>query len=280
MSAVRRMRASARESEREETVTILDEIVAHKRRDVERAKTVLSADELAERARATADPVRRFRSTLLAAPRPRVIAEIKRRSPSRGEIRSDFDPVACAQAYADAGAAAISVLTDERYFGGRLEYLEAVRRAIPLPLLRKDFIVDPYQVDEARAGGADAVLLIVAALTPAELRALRIRAAGLGLDALVEVHDAGQLEAALAAGADLIGINNRDLRTFEVDLGVTERLAAAIPEGVVAVAESGIFSAGDVERLEAAGAQAFLVGEALMREEDIGVALRRLRRSA
>ncbi len=277
---MRWMRASARESEREKSVTILDEIVAHKRREVERAKTVLSADELAERARATADPVRRFRSTLLAAPRPRVIAEIKRRSPSRGEIRSDFDPVACAQAYADAGAAAISVLTDERYFGGRLEYLEAVRRAIPLPLLRTDFIVDPYQVDEARAGGADAVLLIVAALTPAELRALRVRAAGLGLDTLVEVHDAGQLEAALAAGADWIGINNRDLRTFEVDLGVTDRLAAAIPEGVVAVAESGIFSAGDVERLEAAGAQAFLVGEALMREEDIGVALRRLRRSA
>jgi len=209
-----------------------------------------------------------------------VIAEIKRRSPSRGEIRSDFDPVACALAYADAGAAAISVLTDERYFGGRLEYLEAVRRVVPLPLLRKDFIIDPYQLDEARAGGADAVLLIAAALTSAELCALRERAAGLGLDALVEVHDSGQLQAALAAGADLIGINNRDLRTFEVDLGVTERLAAAIPEGVVAVAESGIFSAGDVERLEAAGARAFLVGEALMREEDIGIALRRLRRSA
>jgi len=277
---VRRMRASARESEGEETVTILDEIVAHKRREVERARSVVSADELAERARATTDPVRRFRSTLLAAPRPRVIAEIKRRSPSRGEIRSDFDPVACALAYADAGAAAISVLTDERYFGGRLEYLEAVRRVVPLPLLRKDFIVDRYQLDEARAGGADAVLLIAAALTSAELCALRERAAGLGLDALVEVHDSGQLQAALAAGADLIGINNRDLRTFEVDLGVTERLAAAIPEGVVAVAESGIFSAGDVERLEAAGARAFLVGEALMREEDIGIALRRLRRSA
>jgi len=280
MSAARRMCASDDETGGENAVTILDEIVAHKRREVERARAALPADEQAERARTAADPVRGFRSALLAGPRPRVIAEIKRRSPSRGEIRADFDPVACAQAYADAGAVAISVLTDERYFGGRLDFLGAVRRAVPLPLLRKDFIVDPYQVDEARAGGADAVLLIAAALEPAELCALRERAAGLGLDALVEVHDGEELRAALAAGADLVGINNRDLRTFEVDLGVTERLVAAIPEGVVAVAESGIFSAGDVERLEVAGAQAFLVGEALMREEDIGLALRRLRRSA
>jgi indole-3-glycerol phosphate synthase len=261
-------------------VNILDEILAHKRDEVVAAKAAIPASEMAARARSCGSAPRGLRRALAAGDPPRVIAEIKRCSPSRGEIRPDFDPVMIAKAYAEAGAAAISVLTDERYFGGHLEYLEAVRRAVPLPLLRKDFIVDPYQVDEARAAGADAVLLIAGALTPAELRALRERAAGLGLDALVEVHDAGQLESALAAGADLIGINNRDLRTFEVDLGVTERLAAEMPEGVVAVAESGIFSAGDVERLEAAGAQAFLVGEALMREEDIGVALRRLRRSA
>jgi indole-3-glycerol phosphate synthase len=274
------MPASADGSGRVATPTILDEIVAHKRREVERAKAALPPEVQAERARTAADPVRGFRSALRSAPPPRVIAEIKRRSPSRGEIRPDFDPVACAKAYADAGAAAISVLTDRHYFGGRLEFLAAVRGAVSLPLLRKDFVVDPYQVDEARAAGADAVLLIVAALTPSELFALRERAAGLGLDALVEVHDAEELRAALDAGADLVGINNRDLRTFEVDLGVTERLAAAIPAGVVAVAESGIFSAGDVARLEAAGAQAFLVGEALMREADIGLALRRLRRSA
>src|SRR5690606_29769035 len=144
-------------------------------------------------------------------------AELKRRSPSKGEIRPDFDAVGCAKAYADAGAAAISVLTDARFFGGDLALLAAVRRAVSLPLLRKDFLIDPYQVDEARAAGADAVLLIVRALEPAALRDLRARAAGLGLDALVEVHDERELEVALAAGADLVGINNRDLATFVTD---------------------------------------------------------------
>jgi indole-3-glycerol phosphate synthase len=261
-------------------VTILGEILEHKRREVEEAKAALPAHEQAQRARATGDPLRDFRAVLSSSPRPRVIAEIKRRSPSRGEIRAHFDLVECAKGYADGGAAALSVLTDERYFGGHLDFLRAVRRAVPLPLLRKDFIVDRYQVDEARACGADAVLLIAAALAPAELRALRRHAAGVGLDVLVEVHDEAELEAALAAEADLIGINNRDLRSFEVDLGVTERLAGAVPEGVVVVAESGIFSPEDVARLEAAGADAFLVGEALMREEDVGLALRRLRRRA
>jgi len=192
--------------------------------------------------------------------------------------------VGCARAYADAGAAAISVLTDERYFGGRLDYLEKVRRAVALPLLRKDFVVDAYQIDEAKLWGADAVLLIVAAFGgPSgvdELARLRRYAAERGLDALVEAHDAAELELALAAGADLVGINNRDLRSFEVDLGVTERLAQRVPEGVVLVAESGIFTPRDVARLETAGADAFLVGEALMREADIEAALRRLRRSS
>ncbi len=260
-------------------MTILDEILDHKRRDLERAKAERSIAEQAALAEAMDDPVRGFRAALLSAPRPRVIAEIKRRSPSRGEIRSDFDPVACAKAYADAGAAALSVLTDERYFGGHLEFLQAARGTVSLPLLQKDFIVDSYQVDEARACGADAVLLIVSALDPSALRALRERAGELGLDTLIEVHDEGELKTALDAGADLIGINNRDLRTFEVDLGVTERLAAAIPEGIVVVSESGILGAGDLERLEANGAGAFLVGEALMREDDIGLALRRLRRN-
>jgi indole-3-glycerol phosphate synthase len=227
---------------------------------------------------------RGFRAALAEGPRPRVIAEIKRRSPSRGEIRPDFEPVGCARAYAEAGAAAISVLTDEHYFGGRLDYLEKVRRVVALPLLRKDFVVDAYQIDEARLWGADAVLLIVAAFAGDsrvdELAGLRRHAAERGLDALVEVHDAAELELALAAGADLVGINNRDLRSFEVDLGVTERLAQRVPEGVVLVAESGIFTPHDVARLETAGADAFLVGEALMREADIAAALRRLRRSS
>ena len=266
-----------------ESVTILDEILAHKRREVDAAKQAVKPDEMAALARGVADAPRGFRARLVASVQPRVVAEIKRRSPSRGEIRADFDPVACAVAYAGAGAAAISVLTDEHYFGGHLEFLALVRRAVSLPLLRKDFVVDPYQVDESRASGADAVLLIAAAFGDQggrdRLAALRLRALDLGLDALVEVHDERELEMALAAGADLIGINNRDLRSFEGDLGVTERLAAAAPEGAVLVAESGILTAGDLERLALAGADAFLVGEALMREEDIGLALRRLRRT-
>jgi indole-3-glycerol phosphate synthase len=185
--------------------------------------------------------------------------------------------VACAKEYADAGAAALSVLTDERFFGGRLEYLRLVRDAVPLPLLRKDFLVDPYQVDEARVAGADAILLIVAALDGETLRALLERARLRGLDALVEVHDERELEAALAAGASLLGINNRDLRSFVTDLSVTERLAPRVPAGVWVVAESGITGPVDVARLTRAGARAFLVGESLMREAQPGRALRRLR---
>jgi len=259
-------------------VSFLAEILEHKRGELALARARQPGDALARRARTLAEAPRGFRRALEAGERPRVIAEIKRRSPSKGEIRPDFDGVACARAYASAGAAAISVLTDARYFGGSLELLAQVRAAVSLPVLRKDFILDAYQVDEARVYGADAVLLIAAALDGAALRALAAHAEGLGLDALVEVHDERELEAALAAGADLIGINNRDLRTFEVDLGVTERLAGKLPEGCLVVAESGIFTPSDWERLEAAGAHAFLVGEALMRESDVGAALRRLRR--
>jgi indole-3-glycerol phosphate synthase len=259
-------------------VSVLAEILEHKRRELKQARERQPAEAMARKARSLEQPPRGFRRALESGQRPRVIAEIKRRSPSRGEIRPDFDAVACARAYASAGAAAISVLTDAHYFGGSLEVLDRVREAVPLPLLRKDFIVDAYQVDEARVHGADAVLLIAAALAERELRALAAHAEGLGLDALVEVHDERELETALAVGADLIGINNRDLRTFQVDLGVTERLAGKLPEGCCVVAESGIFTPPDWERLEAAGAHAFLVGEALMREPDVGAALRRLRR--
>jgi len=264
-------------------VTILDEILAHKREEVARSKRALPPDELAALARGAADPTRGFRAALQRSPRPRIVAEIKRRSPSRGEIRADFDPVACAKAYADSGAAAISVLTDERYFGGHLDFLGLVRRSVSLPILCKDFVVDAYQIDEVRLRGADAVLLIAAAVAPerrvAELARLRARASSLGLDALVEVHDRAELADALAAGADLLGVNNRDLRTFSVDLATTERLASGLPDGVVLVAESGIHSPEDIARLEAAGADAFLVGEALMRAADLGAALRQLRRT-
>ena len=206
-------------------MTILDEILEHKRQEVAASKQRVSSNSMAERASGCRETIRGFRQALTARPGVRVIAEIKRRSPSKGEIRPDLDPVDCARSYAGAGAAAISVLTDERYFGGRLEFLEAVRSAVRIPLLRKDFVVDAYQIDETRVSGADAVLLIVAALSGKELEGHRQHALSLGLDVLVEVHDEEDLETALAAGADLIGINNRDLRSFETDLAVTERLA-------------------------------------------------------
>jgi len=255
-------------------VTILDEILAHKRVELDAARQRIAPAALAERAAAAAAP-RGFRRALLG-PGPRVIAELKRRSPSKGELRRDFDPVAIARAYQAGGAVALSVLTDERYFGGSLAVLEAVRAATELPLLRKDFVIDAYQIDEARAAGADAVLLIVAALAPAALARLFEYARGFGLDVLVEVHDEAELDVAKGIGADLIGINNRDLRSFVTDLAVTERLAKRVPQGALVVAESGIFEPEDVARLARAGASAFLVGESLMREADPGLALRRL----
>jgi indole-3-glycerol phosphate synthase len=262
-------------------VTILDEILAHKREEVARAQRETPLAALRALAR-HAGPTRGFGAALAAAPHPRIVAEIKHKSPSRGVIRADFDPVSCAKAYAEAGAAALSVLTDERYFGGHLDCLESVRGAVSLPLLRKDFIVDAYQIAEARARGADAVLLIAAAFPgpgcAERLRELRAAAGEQALDALVEVHDELELDAALASGADLIGINNRDLKTFRVDLGTTERLAARIGGRALVVAESGIGGPEDISRLAARGAAAFLVGESLMREADLGAALRRLRR--
>ncbi|MCH2171142.1 indole-3-glycerol phosphate synthase TrpC [Myxococcota bacterium] len=265
-------------------MTILDEILDHKRREVETAKALESPEALGARARSDSRLPRGFRAALEQGPAPRVIAEIKRRSPSKGEIRPDLDPVSCARAYVRGGAAAISVLTDEHYFGGRLRDLADVRREVEIPLLRKDFVVDAYQIDEARLAGADAVLLITGAFPEpdrvARLTELRGRARGLGLDVLVEVHGEEELEAALASGADLLGINNRDLRTFVTDLAVTERLASRVPEGVVVVAESGIFTPDDIARLQSAGASAYLVGESLMRQNDVAAALAALRRPA
>jgi len=259
-------------------MTILDEILDRKRQEVADAKARLGARDLARRARACTLPPRGFRSALLTVQGIAVIAEVKRRSPSKGLIRPDFDPVEIARAYARGGAACISVLTDSHYFGGSLESLAKIRSAVDQPLLCKDFMIDTYQIDAARVAGADAILLIVAALDQDRLKDLQSCAVGLGLDVLVEVHDESELDRALAIGADLIGVNNRDLKTFEVDLANTERLASRLSPSaeIVLVAESGIATFEDVKRLERAGASGFLVGESLMRQPDPGKALEAL----
>jgi indole-3-glycerol phosphate synthase len=261
-------------------VTILDEILERKRGEVAAAKAQRPSEGLRQRAQAVVEPVRGFSAALVASPAPAVIAELKRRSPSKGLIRADFDPVTLARSYAEGGAAALSVLTDSHFFGGDLDYLPRVRSEVELPLLRKDFVIDPYQIDEARVAGADAVLLIVAALSSEQLTDFHAHATGLGLDVLVEVHDEEELETALGAGATLLGVNNRDLRTFSVDLGVFERVVGHLAQtpGLVLVAESGIHDSSDVVRLEKVGARAFLVGESLMRQADVAEALRNLRR--
>jgi indole-3-glycerol phosphate synthase len=207
----------------------------------------------------------------------RLIAEVKKASPSRGVLTGAFDPVGLATTYAAHGADAISVLTDEKYFQGHLDLLAAVRAAVPVPLLRKDFTLDEYQLWEARAAGADAVLLIVAILEPAQLRELLQAAKGLGLAALVEAHTAAEVEAAVGAGARLLGLNNRDLRTFETRIETTLALLPLIPPGPIVVSESGFFDAEQVRRVAAAGAHAVLVGEGLVRAADIGAKVRELR---
>ena len=227
----------------------------------------------AMRARADGDG---FRRALARPDRMNVIAECKRRSPSRGVLRGDYDPVAIAASYERAGAAALSVLTEPTFFDGALAHLAAVRERVALPLLRKDFIVSSYQLLEARANGADAVLLIVAALTDSDLSRLHREASELGLAALVEVHDASEVDRALAAGAEMIGVNNRNLRTLEVDVHASEIAAARIPSHIVAVSESGLKSADDLSRMRALGYHAFLIGERFMTAPDPGQALREL----
>lgn len=220
-----------------------------------------------------------FVDALRASTAPRIIAECKRRSPSRGILRADYRPADHARAYAAAGAAAISVLTEPTFFDGHPRHLSEVRQAVGIPLLRKDFIVSEYQVHEAVVLGADAVLLIVSALTDQELARLLTLARSLGLAALVEVHDAEELRRAADVGARLIGVNSRNLRTLEVDRGVLDQLGPLLPRGVVAVAESGIRSGEDLRRLGAAGYHAFLVGERLIAQPDPGAALKELRES-
>lgn len=252
---------------------ILRKIVEYKRDELASAKSRRSLAELKAHC-VDAPPVRGFRETLErvdGAGRTALIAEVKKGSPSRGVIRADFDPVAIAGIYAQSGAACLSVLTDEHFFLGHLDYLARIRNAVTIPLLRKDFIFDEYQVWEARAAGADAILLIAAMLDLPRLRDFIARARDLTLDVLLEVHDEEELETALATDCRLVGINNRNLHTFEVDLGTTERLCALMPSGRFPVAESGIHTRDDVLRLRTAGARAFLIGESLVREPDIGV---------
>ena len=258
---------------------ILKEIVSHKKQEIAAAKVRHPEAELRARLAERGDRPRGFAGALHMAEgegRTPIIAEVKKGSPSKGVIRPDFDPVAIAEVYEANGGACLSVLTDERFFLGRLEYLTEIRRHVGLPLLRKDFICDPYQIYEARAAGADAVLLIAAMLDLAQLREFTALTRELSLDVLLEVHDEQELETALQVNCELVGINNRDLRTFITDLATTERLAKRVPGNRLIVAESGLHSRSDVVRLQRAGARAFLVGESLMREADIGAKLREL----
>jgi indole-3-glycerol phosphate synthase len=255
--------------------SILDEIVAAKRKEVEASRKRLPLDELEVQAE-SAPPVRDFRAAL-AGPGPiALIAEVKKASPSAQVIRADFDPIAIARTYQAHGAACLSVLTDAPYFQGHLSYLARIRASVAIPLLRKDFIIDEYQVVEARLAGADAVLLIAEILDDRQLDALHACIKRLGMAALVEFHNEANLARVLEVGADLIGINNRDLARFATDLDLTFRLRDKIPPDVVLVSESGIRTRSDVERLEAAGVSAILVGETLMRADDIGLAVERL----
>ena len=256
------------------TPTILAEILESTRREVEQRKRAVPVEELIARAAAGGTSTR-LRDAL-SRPGMRVIAEIKRRSPSAGALREGLDVAEVAAAYERSGASALSVLTEGPHFGGSLDDLRAAREACELPILRKDFIVDPYQLHEAVAAGADAVLLIVAALTEAELSDLRERAMMLGLDTLVEVHDSDELEIAISAGASLIGVNNRDLRDFSVDVSRTFALIGKMPKDAIVVSESGISSAGQIQELAQAGVDAVLIGESLMRSGDPGIALEAL----
>ena len=260
---------------------VLARIAAYKREDVAARKAALSQDAVEARAR-QASPPRGFRAALVrhveATGRPALIAEIKKASPSKGLIRADFDPPALAKAYERGGASCLSVLTDGPSFQGDDAFLGAAREATALPCLRKDFLVDPWQVAESRALGADCILIILAMIDDALAADLLVEAKRFGMDALIETHDEAEMARARVLGGDLVGINNRSLRTFEVDLAVTERLAVLSPADALLVAESGIFTPEDVARVSRAHARAVLVGESLMRQSDVEAAIRALMR--
>ena len=256
---------------------ILDDILKNKRAEVAERKRAVPEKRLSALAH-SAPAARDFRAALAGGRERgiRLIAEYKRASPSKGTIRADLQPAQVGRLYESAGAAAISVLTDEKFFSGTLDDLRAVRTAVKIPLLRKEFIIDPWQILEARAAGADALLLIAAALDENQLREFRMQALDLGMHCLVEVHDGEELGRALASGAEIVGINNRDLRSFRVELETTFRLRAAVPQGRIVVSESGIAGRADALRLQGAGVDAMLVGETLMRRKDPAEAAREL----
>ncbi len=256
----------------------LAEICARKREHIAARKAIMSEGRLLEEAKQAGAP-RGFRSALqrkVDSGGFALIAEIKKASPSRGVIRADFNPAQLAQAYENGGASCLSVLTDEPYFQGKDAYLTQVRNVSSLPVLRKDFMLDPYQVIESRALGADCILLIMAALGDAQARELELAALGLGMDVLVEVHDRAELERALTLESTLIGINNRNLKTLEVDLAVSETLAKHLPAPILRVCESGIHTNADLRRMKQSGFSCFLVGESLMRQADVTQATRTL----
>lgn len=257
---------------------ILQRIAAYKRDEVAERKAARTVAEIEAAAKAASAP-RGFRAALERDHGPgrlALIAEIKKASPSKGLIRADFDPPALARAYEAGGASCLSVLTDAPSFQGADAYLTAARDAVRLPAIRKEFLVDPWQVAESRALGADAILVILAMVDDTLAADLMSEARRYGMDALVEVHDAAEMARAGRLGADLVGVNNRDLRTFDVDLSITERLAAEAPENALLVTESGVFTRDDVARLEKSGAKAMLVGESLMRQADVAAAARAL----
>ena len=254
---------------------ILDTIIAQKRKELAAEQTQVPFATL-EAAVMNLPPTRDFRCAITGSDTVKLIAEVKKKSPSKGIIREDFHPVSIAKTYVENGAAAISVLTDKHFFAGELNYLRAIRDAVDVPLLRKDFTIDPYHIYQARVAGADAILLIVAALTAARLRTFMEVADSLSLASLVEVHTPEELAIALDVDAQIIGINNRDLHTFHTDIATTFRLRDTIPADKVVVSESGIYSRDDVAKLQEAGVHAMLVGESLMRSPDIGEQVRRL----
>ncbi len=254
---------------------ILDEIVENKRIELHRSKAKIGINDLMAKANEQIDP-KDFFNSIKPDNRIRIISEIKKSSPSKGVLREDFDPVEIAKSYARNGAAAISVLTDVNYFEGSLDYLKNVREAVDAPLLRKDFIVDPYQVYEARAYGADAILLIVACLDLPLIKDLLVLTRELGMNAIVEVHNDAELDDALDADARIIGINNRDLRTFDVDINVSLELSKRVPDHKIVIAESGISSPEVIKELFDKGIGVFLIGEAFMKAPDPGHELKRM----
>lgn len=257
-------------------VNILDKILAHKKTEISHAKAIVPLAELQSMMQEQKNPLS-LNSALRNAPGIGIISEIKKASPSAGVIRPDFDLREIAKSYLAAGTNAISMITDERFFAGKIQFISAIRPFTSVPVLRKDFIIDPYQVAESRAYGADALLLIVAALELAKLKDLLDYTHELGMEALVETHDAEEVETALKSGAKIIGVNNRNLQSFSVDVGTTEALANLLPPNITLVAESGISTGADVRRMQAAGAKGILIGTHFMQQPDPGAALAALK---